>query len=73
MCTNLHALTSESVGLNWLKVHEKEFEDTKTAITNVMSLTTIDMKKETTVICDGSCQGLGFILYQKRRMRIKKQ
>ena len=50
-----------------MEIHEKEFEDTKTAITNVMSLITFDMKKETAVICDGSCQGLGFILYQKKK------
>ena len=72
MCTNLHALTSETVTWNWLKIHEKEFEDTKTAITNVMTLTTFDMNKDAAVITNGSCQGLGFLLYQTSKENEKK-
>ena len=63
MCTNLHALTSDTVAWNWLEVHEKEFEDTKTAITTMMTLTTFDMNKGTAVITDGSVKELGFLLY----------
>ena len=59
-----HALISETITWNWLEIHEKEFEDTKTAITNVMTLTTFDMNKDTAVIMDRSCKGLGFLLYQ---------
>ena len=67
ICKELHQLMSEMTAWYWMETHKAEFQNTKAAITRMITLISYDQSRDTSVITDGSSEGLGFLVYQSSK------